>query len=129
MIKLKEIIKEAIEETFEEREKFVDSLADQEIRQANYCPIHKVYYREDKCSICEGEKKFKENVEDIKSKGLLVGNLTQDYFLKEKEKKKKRDKEYMKKKLENADQKKKHYERVLRSQKKERIRKSEHSLI
>jgi len=120
---------DAIEETFKEREKFIDLLSDQEIRQANYCPVHKLYYREDECSICRGEKNFKEVVKEIKEKGLLVGTKDKEFYLKEKEKKKIKDREYMRKRLEDPDTKKKHYLAVNKYYKKEQARKKEHSLI
>jgi hypothetical protein len=121
--------KELIETTFKEREDFIDRQADKNI-YGWVCPVHNIVIgKEHLCPLCEKERLDKESGLDIKEKGLLVGTKTKEELLMARDVKRKKDKEYMRKKLKDPDQKKKHYEAVNRYYQKERLRKKEHSLI
>jgi len=97
--------KDIIEKTFEERERFINSLSDKNI-YGWLCPVHKIIIGNgNKCPLCEHKIKDVE-VDEVKRE---------------------KDREYMRRKLKDPDQRRKHNERVANYYKKERARKKEHS--
>jgi hypothetical protein len=126
MSRIKEKLKEEIEEVFEEREAFINSQVDRNL-YGWICPIHKIQIAKGilKCPICEQEAKYKIKMSlPSKKEGVDSG-----YDNKEKDKIRKYDRERKRKAMLDLEKRKRHYANVAKNQEKERQRKKEHSLI
>ena len=122
-MKQKEIIKEIIEKTFEEREEFINSQVDRNL-YGWICPVHKIQIAKGilKCPVCEQEAKYKIKMSLPSKKS---GEEDSDYN----DKVKKYDRERKRKAMLDPEKRQRHYKAVAKNQEKERQRKKEHSLI